>query len=355
MSESTLLTAAVPDRAVWQKATFSSALLAVTVLPLLATSIYSMAPRLPGVMPAIVVMYIVAVTHIFSTSYLLTDTAVLRFIAFHPVKMGLVPLFMVIGGTLILSQPGSAFFVSAVLAFYLYQTWHFGAQNIGVATFISLAERGKPLSAGEKNLIRLGVVCSMMGILRAIAPDFIVGEGYMPVAPLATALLELSYIAGRIAACGLAAAALVLLIGAWRQQFFMYGLALLLSVTFQFPMYLSHDRMISFLSFGIAHGLQYMLILFWHSLGRPMAKRVRSPLRTGYLAAPLALLSLAVISRFVWSYSSALSSDRFPLIGLAFLMSLTLAHFWVDQFLWRMKDKERAQWVRARYAFIFAH
>jgi len=176
----------------------------------------------------------------------------------------------------------------------------------------------------------------------------------MPITPFVAGLFEHFYIAGRIVACGIAMGALALLIKAWRQQFFMHGLALFLSVTFLFAMYLSRNSIVGYLSFATAHGLQYMIILFWHSLGSPTAKRVRSPL-TKYFGATTALLILAVIGHYIWLYSPAISSDSFPLIGAAFILSLTLAHFWIDQYLWRMRDKERAQWLKARYSFIFAH
>jgi hypothetical protein len=352
MSHSPVLTAGIPERAAWQRAAFSSAMLAATVLPLLAMSI---APVHPGVAPVIALLVMIGGAHVFSTSYLLTDLAVRRFVVSHPVKMGLIPLAMLICGTLAFSRPQSEIFACAVWGFCLYQTWHFGAQNIGVATFISLSERGKPLSTIEKRSIRLGVICGMMGVLRAMSPDFIVGAKNLYIGPVAARIFELFYIVGMVAACGLAAVALVLLIQAWRRQWFFHGLAIFLSITFLFSMYLSHDRTIGYLSFATARGLQYMIFLFWHSLGNAPAKRAGPSRRVAYIGGPAILLIVAVAGHFVWAYSPTVLSHRFPLIGLGFIMSITLAHFWIDQFLWRMKDKERARWVRERYGFIFEH
>ena len=42
-----------------------------------------------------------------------------------------------------------------------------------------------------------------------------------------------------------------------------------------------------------------------------------------------------------------------PLFGMGLVFGITLAHFWVDQFLWRMKDNERAAWIKQRYSFLF--
>ena len=98
---------------------FSVILLAVTVIPFLGILI---APTYPVVAPTIDFLLILGSTHIFATTYLLTDPVIRRFVVNNPVKMIIIPAVMVIGGALLIGVPGTPIFVPAVLIFFLYQT-----------------------------------------------------------------------------------------------------------------------------------------------------------------------------------------------------------------------------------------
>src|SRR5690242_17835316 len=117
---------------------FCLSLLAVTVLPfaLLAAGPVSLFSAITAV----------GSTHVLATAYLFTDSDVRRFVAANPAKLIVLPLaLMATVAVLFLSIPGKPFFVAAMLVYLLWNNWHFGAQNVGVASFISFYERGKPL------------------------------------------------------------------------------------------------------------------------------------------------------------------------------------------------------------------
>jgi hypothetical protein len=104
-------------------------------------------------------------------------------------------------------------------------------------------------------------------------------------------------------------------------------------VTFLFPMYLSHDYMIGFMSFVVAHGLQYLIFLGAHSAGRDTDQ----PKRSLFMGSALLVL-VVLIANLLWKVQAFGSTDF--TIGLALILLLTLIHFWVDRFLWRMRDKD---------------
>jgi hypothetical protein len=68
------------------------------------------------------------------------------------------------------------------------------------------------------------------------------------------------------------------------------------------------------------------------------------------LAAPV---SSALGSAMSWIDSEALSPRTLARVTLSVAPAITLAHFWLDQHLWRLREPTRRAWVRDRYAFLF--
>jgi len=282
-----------------------------------------------------------------ATAYLLKDADIRRFCVTNPVKMIVAPGLLLAFGMAIFSRPGSVF-TAALLVLSLYQAWHFGAQNIGVAAFVSLADRGKSLSRWERTAIKLGIVIGLLGVLRAMSPDFIVGAQYMPLSDTVLAALEMLYRIGIWLAPPVVAAALYFAVSAWRSGHPMFGLTIFLSITFLFPIYLSRNYVIGFMSFVVAHGLQYLVFLATHSATR----QDRSRGWVTVASAPVALLVVMLVGNLIRIDIQPVGSASFATLGIAIVMSLTLVHFWVDRFVWRMKDRERAAWIKQSFATV---
>jgi hypothetical protein len=330
---------------------FSLTLIVVTILPAICIVV---APMYPSMGPTVVdFLVVLGGTHVFATLYLLTDPAVRQFVLRRPLKMILIPLVLVLASVIAFSSPEHPLFVVILLLFFLYQAWHFGSQNIGVATYVSLAKRGRGLAPIEKTSIRLGILCGMLGVLRALYPDFMIGKQYVPIDLATLRVFDLLREIGSVAALALSVLALVFLIKAWRQRNFLYGMAIFLSITFLFPMYLSTNYMIGFASFAAAHGLQYLVFLSTHSIGTRKPYKQFPDAVSGFLVAPALLVAVILLGYLIWNKAPTIKSEQFSLIGISIILGLTLAHFWIDQFLWKMKDKERAQWVKDRYRFLF--
>jgi hypothetical protein len=320
---------------------FSWALIGATTLPFIA-----FVTHLTVAVPALMMVLMLGGTHVPATGYLLTDPEVRRFCWANPIKMIVVPSLLMVAAFFIFIRPGPLF-TPAALALFLFQTWHFGAQNIGVASFISLSDRGRPLAPFEKAAIKAGIWVGMLGVLKTISPDFTIGEAYMPLPAEAAATLGVLYEIGKVLAIPVTGTALWFAITAWRQGQRPFGASIFLSITFLFPMYLSRDLTIGFTSLVTAHGLQYLIFLAAHSAGRnrqrPSHSRIIAP-------AILLLFILGVGPAFI-SVRSLHAADLQSL-GLAIVLAVTLVHFWLDRYLWRMKDKDRAAWIKARFGAV---
>jgi hypothetical protein len=134
--------------------------------------------------------------HVFATTYLLADPAVRRFFCANPIRIIAVPSVMIVAGFVILSLANDTLRALLMWAFFVYQAWHFGAQNIGVTSFISMIERGKPLLPLEKTIIRCGIITGMFGVLHAMGETFPAGS---MLGPEAMILIQIGYNVGFVA------------------------------------------------------------------------------------------------------------------------------------------------------------
>jgi len=182
-----------------------------------------------------------------------------------------------------------------------------------------------------------------------MAPIYMIGENYVPLGPTAASIIGLFYDVGLVAAVPLTALALWLAAGAWIRQQYLFGIGIFLSVTFLFTMYVSRDYTLGFISFAAAHGLQYLIFLFAHSASRGKEAFAKWRLPVVAILAPLALLLFMAASRLIAVEPGGASS-----IAISIMLSVSLVHFWLDQFMWRMKDKDRAAWIKARFRYVFA-
>jgi hypothetical protein len=330
--------------------TFAWVLLAATVLPLIIVFISSRSPLYIGSLGVVDVLVAIGSAHVGATTYLLSDPSVRRFFRNHPIKMIVVPVALILTGITLLSSPYHELFIPALFGYSLYAVWHFGAQNIGVAAFISIASRKKSISFVEKRLLQLCALCGMFGTLKILKPDFTIGKQYVSIDATTIGWIDILHTVGTYMAIGLTACACVLMIAAWRRREFLYGMSLFLCMTFLFTMYTTTDYMLGFGAFAAAHGLQYIVFLFAHSAGS------RSNRNAAVYASlqPLLLVAILILAHLIWSSApKAGMGEELPLLGVGIIFGLGLAHFWVDQFLWRMKDKDRAAWIKEKYSFLF--
>lgn len=326
--------------AISPQAAFSWGLIAATILPFVSIAASN---NFGGAAAVALALFFIASGHVVATSYLLADPEVRRYLSNRPIKMIVTPVALAAGGLLLFSLSGVVLSITFVV-FAIYQAWHFGAQNIGVASFISLSERGRPLHRREKILIRCGIVAGMLGVLQAMMPVtavWFVPLGYI----IGVEVPSFAYKIGAVAAIPVAGVAIWMMIQGFRAGHYRFGIAIALSACFLFPMYLTHNYFLGFVSFALAHGVQYLIFLFTHAVGERQPT-TEGRARLGMLAL---LIALVIAGACIWNIPAI---GNIPRIGVAIVPALTLAHFWIDLFLWRMKDPDRAAWIKARFGTV---
>jgi hypothetical protein len=316
-------------------AIFAWGLIAATTVPFISVAASS---TFSGAVAVALVLLLIASGHVLATGYLMVDADVRRFLSAYPIKMIVMPLALMVGALLFFSQAGGTTLATAFALFFVYQAWHFGAQNIGVAAFISLSDRGRPLAPFEKNTIRCGIVAGMFGVLQAMWSVTL-----DPLGPAGIVGAQFAYELGAAMSIPLVGVAIWMMIRAFRDRHYRFGVAIALSICFLFPMYVTHNYLLGYVSITIAHGLQYMIFLFTHAA----SPRLKSKdLRIAKYGGPALIVAIVILANFIWNTDQV---KHLPTIGPAIIPALTLPHFWVDLFLWRMKDRERAAWIKARF------
>ena len=107
-----------------------------------------------------------------------------------------------------------------------------------------------------------------------------------------------AYELGAAMSIPLAGVAIWMMIQAFRDGYYRFGAAIVLSICFLFPMYVSHNLLLGYVSITISHGVQYMIFLFTHaSSEQPKPTNVRLAKYGG----PTLLLAIVVVANLIWN------------------------------------------------------
>jgi predicted membrane channel-forming protein YqfA (hemolysin III family) len=159
------------------KRAFDFSLIAATLTPLTFILLQQYAGSVAIITGALAGL---GATHVFATSYLFSDTTIRSFIAADPLRLAIIPgVIVAISIMALLASPLWVAFVF-VLIYVHYQAYHYGQQNLGVASFSSIGSRGKGMSDFERLTIRLGVLCGVLGTYHALWPALMIGGAEYP-------------------------------------------------------------------------------------------------------------------------------------------------------------------------------
>jgi len=140
-----------------------------------------------------------------------------------------------------------------------------------------------------------------------------------------------------------------------------------------FPAY----PLLSFALFTTSHGLQYLVFLGFHAYfvshrrlaGSVTKKEWQRPLvlsMTMSLLPMIILTGSVVLAWWIWSHQATflegasfvidqiIADDGVFKFGSGLILGLTMAHYWVDQHIWKFKNPERRKWLLQRYPFLAA-
>ena len=313
--------------------------------------------------------------HVFATGYLY-----LRPRNFHGIRGRWTLLYWVPAGIVGVNLWAVMMLPSSQLMWFMivyvhYALFHFARQNIGVLSFVTLASTRRPLHRREKLILNGVAVCGMLGALKLYTPGLLLNPEYFAFDIGAIAMvIEPLYIAGLIGYAVVFGVAVVHFF-THRRSYDAYSATIFwLCVAWYVPIYaaLGHP-LLSIASFTTAHGLQYLVLLGFHAYRRSklrVARRSESDAFPGtligwYALMPcLALAAAALAGALLWHYpelpfagfgqiiQAMAGASGIAKAGAGLVAGVTLAHFWVDQFIWRSRTPERRGWLLENYPFL---
>jgi hypothetical protein len=341
---------------------FRLSIIAATILPLgvalgifLLSQLHAYAPRPIAdllrfgsvtAQGAFVVMGTLSAAHVMSTSYLLFNPNEYRGVWRPGVSLIGIPAILFCATFLVLLALPLWAVLAYMLAYLHFGMLHFGRQNLGVLSFVSRIALRRPMTPFERRTIMAGVIAGMLATYSIFAPALGLSPKAFPfdVSHIAPIFSFFWYVGAAINIV-LVPVALLYAFAHRRDYDWSTLTAWLASVFFFLPMFLTSNPLFALGAWTVAHGLQYVVFLFFHAAGK------RRPMM------PMIFLGAAVIAGMViWKLSAiAQQSDATGAIkvAVATITGITVVHYWVDQFLWKFSTADRRKWFSDNYAFLF--
>ena len=286
--------------------------------------------------------------HVPATMFFYTDQGFAAIRKSHPFRYIYVPLLLVVltGLLFAFSTPTVQAFV--LLIYWSWQAYHYGRQNVGIYAFASISETGRAPRKLEKLAIDAGTILAILGTLKVLG---------MAVAP---AYLHRSfdflYRFGFVAFLAVAVFSIVVYAKYFRETSPFKTIFFFTTVFFFLPVFLSTDNNIGFLSYAIAHGLQYIIFM-------TVISATTSESRSLQYKSFAVLLVLLLLVGFVFWRVNDLREMEFVKSTWAYargadflfgaVLGATMSHFLIDASAWRLSLEKQRSYITKRFFFVF--
>lgn len=290
--------------------------------------------------------------HVPATLFFYTDKTFAHIIKSHKARYIYFPLLLTLGAGFLVAFSSLTTQIYLFLIFWAWQAFHYGRQNLGIYSFTSIAEGTSAPDKREKLAIDLATICGVLGTFRILglgaAPEFLKG------------FIEALFQVGKFGYFVVIAFGLFVYIRNFRRTTLLKTIFFWTLVFFFLPIYLSNDINVTFLSYAIAHGLQYIIFMGIVSFGaepgeRDQARRYQNVMKLTALALLLGLLFFhaETFRGFDLVKGSNLltwTTDFF----FGAVLGATMAHFVIDAGAWRLSKLPQREYMRKRFGFVFS-
>ncbi len=289
--------------------------------------------------------------HVPATIFFYTDRNFSQIIRRHKARYIYFPLALTIAAGLLVAFSSVTTQAYLFLVFWGWQAFHYGRQNLGIYSFTSIAQQTGAPNRLEKLSIDLATTCGILGTFRilgsGVAPDYLHGT------------LNTLYEFGKFGYFAVIVFALYVYARNFQRTTAVKSVFFWTLVLFFLPIYLSNNINITFFSYAIAHGLQYIVFMGIVSLNTEQSVRATA-LR--YQNA-LKLMGLVLVIGFLFYNADALRGFEFvksnALLVRSFdfffgaVLGATMAHFVIDAGAWRLSKRPQREYMSKSFGFIF--
>ena len=289
--------------------------------------------------------------HVPATLYFYTDDEFSVVRKKHPVRYVYIPVLLIVLTGLLFAFTNFTVQAFALLFYWSWQAFHYGRQNVGLYAFASIAEAQRAPKKLEKIAIEAGTLLAILGTFKvlgtAVAPAYL------------HRIFDYFYQIGFVAFLALAVFSVAVFAKYFQDTSLFKSLFFFTAVFFFAPIFISTDNNIGFLSYAMAHGLQYIVFMFVISATAiDGSRRVLS-----YKSLALFLIFLLLLGFAFWrvndlremtfvkgTWAYARTADF--LFGA--VLGATMSHFVIDANAWRLSMQNQRTYIRKRFYFLFS-
>ncbi|HEV7396359.1 MAG TPA: hypothetical protein VGN86_07590 [Pyrinomonadaceae bacterium] len=304
----------------------------------------------PGIGGIRSVLLFLSTAHVPATLFFYTDKEFAAIVRSNRARYIYFPLLLTVATGLLVafSNPTTQAFV--FLTFWGWQAFHYGRQNVGVYAFVSIAEKGRPASRLEKLAIDAGTICGILGTFKILG--FNVAPAYL------RGLLEILFQAGKYGLLLVVIFSVIVYLKNFQSTTLLKTIFYFTLVFFFVPIWLSDNINVTFLSYAIAHGLQYITFMSVVSLN---SKADPASTSLPYRSIGLFLLFLLVVGFIFFRMEDlktfeAIKNNVILMRSVDFavgaILGATMAHFVIDAGAWRLSRVAQRAYMTKRFAFL---
>ena len=288
--------------------------------------------------------------HVPATLYFYFDKDFASIRRNHPVRYFYVPLLLIVATGAVFAFTSITVQAFVLLLYWSWQAFHYGRQNLGMYAFASIAETGRPPRRAEKIAIELATLLAIVGTFKvlgsAVAPAYLHRS------------FDYLYQFGFVAFLAVIVFAAGLYIKYFQHTSIFKTAFFFTAVLFFLPVFISTDNNIGFLSYAIAHGLQYIIFMGVIST-TGTDQTIRASL---FKNVTMFLVFLLLVGFAFWRVNdlremefvkSTWAYARFADFLFGAVLGATMSHFVVDASAWRLSLAKQRSFITKRFYFVF--
>ncbi|HEV8428212.1 MAG TPA: hypothetical protein VGQ41_09960 [Pyrinomonadaceae bacterium] len=268
----------------------------------------------------------------------------------HPVRYIYVPLFLILVSGAVFTFASVTIQAFTLLIYWAWQAFHYGRQNVGMYAFASIAETGRAPRRAEKLVIDGATLLAILGTFKVMGTA--VAPAYLRVS------FDYLYQIGFLSFIALTVFSVAVYFKYFQETSLFKTLFFFTAIFFFAPVFISTDNNVGFLSYAIAHGVQYIIFMSVISVRAGDDK----PGPALYKSLTLFLIFVVLLGFVFWRVNdlreiefvkSTWAYARIADFLFGAVLGATMSHFVIDASAWRLSMAKQRSYITKRFNFVF--